>query len=313
MNIKNPKLISAALISIVVVGGLQALIYILNLNQLRIYLHVAFWIYIYLILKITLLYDLHYKNPEAWEQLEAKYPGAKLMQKIKALGKAFWERLAHLRRWSELKQWLNYLILPGFLYWPSVCLFYLHMGDLKTQQLIATLSGFALIFTYWHLKEIFTRKDEQIKTGAITALSLIKLYAAFLVFTSAIGITRHFCLGLEHYALGIFSLSYLLIHQALFQFRLLSLKAVGLTLLFSAIITLFALIVYIHWGLNYFTAGAFLMVWYNFFWNLLHHYAEKHLTWSGLMELLAVTIIASVMLLGATNFRSRISDTCGIS
>lgn len=310
MTTQNQKIISATLISIVAIGGLQALIYILNLNQVRIYLHVAFWIYLYLIVKITLLYDLHFKNPESFTTPEKGFSG--FIHRAHWVLEAFWERLAHLRRWDELKQWLNYLVLPGFLYWPSVCLFYLHMGDLKTQQLIATLSAFAIIFAYWHLKEVFTRKSENLEQGTVTALSIIKLYAAFLVFTAAIGITRHFCLGYELYTVAIFCLSYLLIHQALFQFQLLSLKTVGLTLLLSAIMALFALIVYIHWGLNYFTAGAFLMVWYNFFWNLLHHYAEKHLTWQGLIELFMVTLVASAMLLGATNFRSRISDTCGV-
>lgn len=80
--------------------------------------------------------------------------------------------------------------------------------------------------------------------------------------------------------------------------------------LFACILTLLGLLVFFQWGLNYFTAGALLMVWYNFFWNILHHYLDNSLTPKSFLELAAVTLLVTGMLMGATNFRARVLGSC---
>ena len=73
MGIKRQKIILAGLAAISAWGGLEALIYIVNLNQPAVFFHTAFWIWIFLWLGIALLYDLHFKNPCSLARAKVKH------------------------------------------------------------------------------------------------------------------------------------------------------------------------------------------------------------------------------------------------
>ena len=282
MTLKAQKIISASLVSAATLGGFEALVYILNLNQPVIFLYLAFGIYFYLALKITLLYDLHFKNPGALARATARHESVNhwLYRSIRIVATAFWDRFRHMRRWESFRQWLNYLLLPGLIFWSTVCLFYLNFGRQSIQQVFVCLSAAALVVSYWYLKEVFQRKNEVVDNDVFVVMSAAKVYAAFLIFTAALGISRHFCLPEHLFLLGVFGLTFSLIYQALFQHQRINLKNLGLNLVLSFLLCLVAHLVFVYWGLNYFTGGIFLTAWYNFFWNLFHHKLDHNFSWS---------------------------------
>src|SRR5436190_24037122 len=105
MTYKTQKIISLSLISIVAFGGLQVLVYILDLNQVGTYLTTAFWIYLYLVVKMVVLFDLHFKNPGSWERAKKKHEALThySYRYSRVLLSALWDRLEHFRRWRYLR------------------------------------------------------------------------------------------------------------------------------------------------------------------------------------------------------------------
>ncbi len=312
MTLKQQKIICASLIAIVVVGGLEILALIINLDQPAIFLKTAFVIYLYLLAKMAFLYDLHFKNPGALSRAKTRHESVShwLHRLIRILASAFWDRIQHMRRWTYFRHFQNYLLLPALIFWSTVCLLYLNLGRIMLQQTFIIISSIGLVLTYWHLKEIFHRKKEIVDHGIFVALSAVKLYTAFITFSAVLGIVKFFCLSQNLFVLAVFSLSALLIYQALFQHNLIKLKTLLLGLAAALIMGFAAWQVYGVWGQNYFTAGGFLMVVYNFLWSLYHHYLDKTLTKKSFFELLVLSLIFAMMMIGVTNFRGEIIGAC---
>ena len=141
MTQKTQKIVALFAISLAVLGGFEVLIYILNLNQPAIYFQVAFWIFLYLLFNIVFFFDLHFKNRGSWQRALTRHRqiASVLPRGLKVLASAFWDRFEHLRRWGYLRQWLHFLLLPGFIFWASVSLFYVNFGFIKIQQTILLL------------------------------------------------------------------------------------------------------------------------------------------------------------------------------
>ncbi len=312
MTLKSQKIISCALISLVVVGGFQALIYILNLNQPATYLQVAFWIFAYLIFKILFLFDLHFKKPGSLGRARVMHAGVarKLERNVKILLSALKDRLHHLYKWDYLKQWLHFLLLPGFIFWATISLFYVNFGNLKIQELLALLSSVALILDYWFLKEAFQRGREVVDNDIFVILSMIKIYAATILYGAALAMLRYYCFKPIYFSSEVFGYSFLLIYQALYQHRRINGKNTAIALGISAVMGLAGNQVYIMWGYNYFTAAIFLAALYNLMWGVFHYHLDKALTWRAFLEILAISAIVAGMVFSATNFRARILNDC---
>ncbi len=137
MTLRQQKLFSAISVAISVFGSLQALAYILNLNQLAIFVHLSFWVYLYLIVKMSLLYDLHFKNPGAFARAKILHENIAhwFVRSWKIGFSAFWDRLSHVRKWEHFRQVQNYLVLPGLIFWSTVSLLYLNFGRIFLQQI----------------------------------------------------------------------------------------------------------------------------------------------------------------------------------
>jgi hypothetical protein len=313
MTIKTQKLITTISISLVVIGGFEALIYILNLNDPFRFLRVAFYIYIYLALKMALLYDLHFKNTGALKRARTRHESIRhwLSRTSHIWASAIHDRFQHLMHWKYLRHFFNYLLLPGLVYWGTICLIYLNFGRLALQQTFALLSSAALIVCYWYLKEIFYRKKERVDADIFNTLSVIKLYAAFLLYAGSLGITRHFCLETHHFVIVVFILTFWLMYQAMFQHGFLKGQNLFLALFASFCLAGMAYFVYVYWGLNIYTAGVFLLAWYNFLWGILHHYLEhEKFSWKVFAELFLITILVTAMMFGVTNFKARLLNAC---
>ena len=313
MTLKQQKIISGSLIALVVLGGFEALIYIVNLNQPAIFVQVAFVIYLYLSIKITLLYDLHFKNPGALARARARHESVShwLVRSIKIVFSALGDRFYYLGKKQHFFQFQNYLILPGLLFWPTVIFFYIEMGNTRIQHIFAVVSSAALIINYWYLKEAFLRKSERVDQDIFVALSAIKIYAAALTFGAALVIMRRFCLEPWQFMAAVFSLTFLLVYQALFQHKLFNLANALYTTLISLLQASVGYFVYLYWGYNFFTAAIFMAAIYNLMWNTFHFHLDKKLYKRFFLEILLVSAIIALMVFSVTNFKAQILGGCG--
>lgn len=312
MTLKSQKIITAVLISISVFGGFEALIAILNLNQTTVYLQVTFWIFAYLMLMIVLLFDLHIKNPGSLyraRQRHAHLPET-LNKTTRVLFSALWERFEHLRSWKYIRQWLHFLLLPTFIFWSSVTLFFINLGDLKIQQLLILLSSVALVLDYWYLKETFQRGKELADQDIFVILSMIKIYAIALAYAAALSFLRYYCLNPFYFSLEVFGYTFLMIFQALYVHRRAGGKNMALAVIISLVMGTLGYFVYVLWGYNYYTAAVFMAAVYNLMWGTFHYHIDQTLSWQAFWEILIISGIIVAMLLSVTNFSARISGGC---
>jgi hypothetical protein len=312
MTQKTQKIISTALISLVAFGGLEALIKILNLNQERIFWNAAFWIGFYFFLQISLFFDLHFKNTGSFQRSKSKHESVRhwLFRAFKILGSTLWDRFEHLRKWTVLKHWLNYLILPAFLFWSAVIAIYINFGNVRVQQTYALLSSGALVVCIWYLKEVFSRKKEQVDEDIFVILSVVKIFAVALAYGAGMGIFRRYCIDAQIFSMGVFSVTFLFVYQALFQHNLVRLNTLLTTLIISSVQAVISYYVYVNWGYNYLTAAIFLTAFYNLFWGVFHFYLDKSLTKRAFLEILVICLIVAYLVLINTNFKAQLINAC---
>jgi len=312
MTLKHQRIISIFLIAIVAFGGLEALIYIVNLNQPGLFLKSSLIIYFYLVLKITLLYDLHFKNPGALKRAHAKHEsmGHWLSRAFKIIISALKDRFHYLGKRHHWQNFQNYLILPSILYWSTIALFYIQIGKIKVQHILALIGGAGIVVIYTFLKEAFIRKTEKVERDIFAALTSVKIYTAAIAFGSTMALMRMFCLKPSYYLLAIFSLTFLLIYQALFQHKLWRGKNIAWTAGISAAQATVGYFVYVYWGFNYFTAAIFMAAIYNLMWGTFHYHLDGALTKKVFFEILIISALIAFMVFSVTNFKSTIFGAC---
>lgn len=300
------------LIALVAIGGLEALIYIVNLNQTKIFLQVAFLLFCYLMFKVVFLYDLHVKQPGSFIRAKIKHANVThtVSRWLKIFGSACGDRWFHFRKWEHVSQWLNYLLLPAFIFWSSVIIFYVNLGNTHVQQTVAVLTCVAVTLDYWFLKEAFLRGKEVIDNDIFVALSMVKVYAATVMFGAALAIFRYYCFNPFYFSTAVFAFTFLLIHQSLFRLKFDTSKNILIALLISWVLGIIAQFVYVWWGLNYFTAAILLAVCYNLMWGVFHYFLDKALTWRAFSEILIISLIIVGMVVSVTNFKARILGDC---
>ncbi len=290
MTQKTHKITFAALNALAIAGSFVGLIAILDLNEPTLYIKTAFIVWLFFLLEIALLYDLHFKKHRGFKELR--------------------KRFDHLWEKKFVKAWLHYLILPGLIYWGSLGIFFLNFGFPKIQQIVAGFSSIAIFLNFLYLKEIFSRGKEEVDSDIFVILSVVKIYAATLVFAASLGIVKSYCLETPYFVLAVFCLSFLLVYQALFQHRLISTRNLGKTLLISLAMALAAFAVLVFWNHNYFTAAVLLTVCYNLMWGIFHYHLDRALTLKAFWEIVIISVIVAGMIFSTTNFRARILDAC---
>lgn len=312
MSTKTGKIFGALLNLCIVVGGFEGLIAILNLNQPDLYIRTAFYVGLFYIFQIFLLYDLHLRSAGSFAKAKARHEnaGRSFVKGCKVIGTALWYRCYHLRQGKFFRQWLNYLVLPGMIFWSSITIFFVNFGFPKIQQIFALLSSTALFFNYWYLKEIFSRDKEKVDQDIFVVMSVVKVYASAIVYGAILVLTRSYCLEAHYLVFAVFCCTFLLIYQALFQHRLISIKNLNITLLISAAMAFIGYGVLAFWGYNYFTAAVFMGTCYNLLWAVFHYTLDKALTWAVFWEIFIVSAIICAMVFSVTNFKARILDDC---
>ena len=317
MTHKTQKHILAAVNFLAIFGGLQALAVILNLNQIKIFIHTAIWLWLFLWLEIALLYDFHLKNPGSLKRARAKHESVthQFTRGCKVMASAFWDRSKHLREWHFLQSWLNYLLLPGLLFWSAVGILYANEGVyfFKVQQIVIWLTSLAMLVNYWYLKEIFARNREVVDRDIFVAMSVVKIYTSGLMYAVSLVFVRGYCLSSGYLFFAVFALTFLLLYQALFQHRLIFLKNLLISLGISLIMAAASVCLLALWGYNYFTGAVFLAAAYNLMWAIFHYHLDRALTWKAFWEIFVLSIIIGIMLLSVTNFKARLPDSCRYS
>lgn len=315
MNNRTGKIFGAILNLCIVVGGFEGLIAILNLNQPDLFFRTAFYVGLFYIFQIFLLYDLHLKSSENFKRAQIKHQavGHKFFKTCKVISTALWYRCYHLRKWKFFRQWLNYLVLPGMIFWSSIAIFFVNFGIYRIQQIYVLLSSTALFLNYWYLKEIFSRGKEIVDRDIFVAMSVVKVYASAIIYGAIVVLVRRYCLDAHYLTLAIFCCTFLLIYQALYQHRLINIENLAITLAISIVMAFIGYGVLSFWGYNYFTAAVFMAACYNLLWAVFHYRLDKALTWAAFWEIFVVSVIICAMVFSVTNFRAKILDDCRYS
>jgi len=285
------KIVSVLAIAAISIIGLEGLLYINNLYQPVLYVQLSAIIYLFLLLWLVFIFDLHYKTPLG--------PGLNMTQALK-------HRFRYMLRWEHFRHFQNYMILPGIIYWGSIIVIGINFGHGKLQQYVVIASGLALIGCYSLFKEIFHNKETPISSRSFLVLSYAKLYAAWLIYSAALGIVWFYCFPANVFYLVVYLVTFMLLYQALFQFAAVNYRNILFTAVISLVVAAASIFVYKFWNVNYFSAGLFLTAIYNLFWGLMYHSAKKTLRREVVLEQLAIFTLIVVMVFGVTDFHARI-------
>ena len=294
-QITYQRIVSVITVSILSFIGLQALVQIANLYQNRIYVYSALAIYAILLFWLYFIFDLHFKPGKEPVTFALHY---------------FKKRFHHFMSWEHFRHFQNYLLLPGLLYWGAVILIGINFQRHAIQNFVAIVTSIGLVVAFSLFKEIFHTKKAPIANGHFIALTYVKLYAAWLVYSSALGIVWYECLPPFYFYFLVFIASLMLLYQALFQFGAIGYRNVRLVTLASILIAIVSYFVFQFWNVNYFSAGILLAAVYNLLWAIIFHMINKNMTKEVALEHIAIFTLIAIMVFGTTNFKATI-DRCG--
>lgn len=280
--------------------GMELASFVLGLNEVAIFIGISFAVYVFLVIWQIFIFDLHSKH-------------------IGALIRSVSERFWYLRSGHHFLHFVNYLILPGIIYWMTVIVLYLEPFDELIKQVWIIFSGLALAISQWYMKTVFLAHKEA-PSAARQFIFLAKLYASYIAFVAAFGISRYFgylpweirpegyfTLGAPAFSVIIFCVTVLLLFQALFQHHYVGFKILKYLFATGLGLAVIAYALFYFWNVNYYSGALVMTGVYNTVWGLLHHkYIDKNLTRTIMYEYLAVLFVILVMVFSTTNFAERI-------
>lgn len=299
MGERKQKFVSTLFVSFTAFLGFEALSDILSAYQIQTFVKVSLWVYAFHIIWLTFLFDLHFKNRGVIATAHLDLKG------LKFFWRALKDRTAHVFTWKYYRHYQNYLILPGLLYWSIVILLFLNPFKEPLKQLIIITGTACMSTAYWYMKEMFSRNMEASEWG-IKVLALVKVLAAFFIYAAAFGITWYYGFGLDFLLPAVFSVTFLLVYQALFQHKLLTFNLYFLILGIAGVCSLASFWVYQYWNWNYLSGALIVLAIYNTLWGFLHHHLEKTLTRKLVVEYTLMLVVILSILIAGTNFSSRI-------
>lgn len=307
ISLEKQKFVIILIAALAAALGFQAASFSLSQNEVRSFLAISLYVYLFLVFWQMFIFDLHLKTTRT---------SADLARTVAEGIKARWDYLRHKHHWLEFQ---NYLILPGIIYWMTVMMLYLNPFSTLTKQVFILLSSLGLAISFWYLKTVFLSHRDA-PHSARQMIFLTKLYASYLAFAAMFGLSRYFgpvpeaikyagyfTLGSPWFVFLVSSVSLLLLYQALFQhhhveFRLM--KYVFASVLFLGALAYF---IYEFWNVNYYSGALVLTAFYNTIWGMIHHrYIDRNLTRTIMYEYLAVLFVVLVIVISTTNFAERI-------
>lgn len=299
MNEQKNKILSIVIVAATALLGFEAISYTIRIYQLRPALHLSIYVYAFHIFWLAFVFDLHFKKRGVWAMLRPSHSGLHL----------FWaglkERWAHLGQWAYLRHFLNYLVLPGILYWATVVLLFLNPFNHALKQSLIVAATFALSVAYWFMKEHVSRQLEH-RASWIRVLAVVKLLAAGLAYAALLGVTFRYGFGGAFLLSSTMIVTFLLVYQALFQHRLLTWQTFLWVVAIALGLGVCAFWVFRYWNTQYFTGGLVMLAVYNTLWGLLHHYLDQTLTRRVVLDYLMMAVFVISVLLASHNFHQQI-------
>jgi hypothetical protein len=294
------KFLSSVIATTVSFLGFEALSLILGQTyQIRHYMWVAFYVYVFHVLWLLFLFDLHLKKRGVLAYARANHQGLVMFVH------AFKLRVDHVLNWHYLRHYLNYLILPTIMYWSVVVLMAINPFQAELKQFIILGSTFSLGVAYWYLKEVFSKNFELHHFG-VKVLSLVKLLAAYFFYAAIIGYTFYFGLSVTFLFICVAGGTFLLLYQALFQRRLVTPGMLLIIFLISLILAFISVWIFNSWNENYLSAGLIMLAIYNAAWGMLHHHLDNNLTRRLVFEYLLLLFLVLSIVLAGHDFTPRI-------
>ena len=297
---QREKYLSNLIVTLGAFLGFEAISYAIGIYQLKQSMYLAFYIYAFHIFWLTFLFDLHFKKRGVLAYARMNHTGMKM----------FWEalkdRLAHIRKWEYIRHYQNYLVLPGTLYWSVVILLFLNPFKDGLKQIIILSATFAMSVAYWYMKEHVSRQLEHQEVW-IKVLAVVKLFAAFLIYSAILGVTFNYAYDASFLLSCVFTLTFLLVYQALFQHRLLNFEIFVWIIIIGFAMAVVSYWVYQNWNTQYFSGGLVLLAVYNMLWGILHNYLDKTLTRKIVFEYFIMMVLIISVLLASHNFNQRIN------
>jgi hypothetical protein len=279
--------------------GLQALSFSIGIFQLKSSVALAFYLYAFLVVWMTFLFDLHLKKRGVLANARLNHKGFKMVWE------AFKERVDYVRHWKNWRHFQNYLLMPCVIYWSVFALMVMNPFDAVLKQGIIVSSSIALTVTYWFLKEHVSRQLESTSSW-VHLLSATKLFAAFLAYSALVGITFNYGYNLEFLVLWVFAVTFFLVYQALFQHDKINFQSTLWIVMFAVVQALSAYWIYANWNTEYFAAGVAMVAVYNTLWGLLHHHLDKNLSRKVVFEYLTMLVLVISILFANHNFNQKV-------
>lgn len=299
MTEKNHKILANVIITAKSFIGFQILAFLASIYQFDIYFKVSIYFFIFHVFWLAFLFDLRFRNRGVIGNAKLNYKG------LSMFWQAFKARVVHIFNWHYFSHLLAFLVLPNLIFWSTVVLISLNPFREQVKQLIVLGSTINISVAYWYFNERFTRKLEVHELG-LKVLNLVKLYTAYLVFSSILGLTWYFGLGLDFLIPSIFVFAFLLLYQALFQHRLFRLWSEIYVLGIAGISALVAWWLFNFWNVQYLTGGLVILAVYNAFWGILHHYLDRTLTSKIVWEYLFMMLVIFSLLFATHDFAARV-------
>ncbi|PIR97320.1 MAG: hypothetical protein COT91_01970 [Candidatus Doudnabacteria bacterium CG10_big_fil_rev_8_21_14_0_10_41_10] len=294
-------------ISLLIFLGFQALSYIIGLNETTTFLLVAVVLYLYMVFKLTFIFDLNLKKARAWEESVKHYKAFDTipLRNTRIILRAIKLRFHYLTHWSNWRHFQNYLILPGFLYWSIIILFFLNPFDLIAKQIFVVVGTLLLTVILWHFKMVF------ITYGKASIILRYLLFAStiltsFLIFSGILGLKWYFGISDMNFITAIFASAFLLFYQSLFHRDKVNLKNLFFVLLGVALVALGGYFITLYWRVNFYSAGALLAGVAYTYWGIFLLHLTKRLTFRQVMEHAWVMAFVLLYVLATTNFSARI-------
>lgn len=303
----NRKLFMISSVSLLVFLGFQALSYIIGLNEVSIFLTVAASLYLYLLIKISFVFDLNLKKARAYEEATEYYNKLKLvpLKELRIVFRGTWVRFQYLRHWRNWRHFQNYLILPGFVYWGVIILLFLNPFTLLTKQLLIIFGTILMTVVMWHFKMVFiTYGRASVKLRYLMFSSMI--LSLFLIHSGMLGLKWYFAESTPVYIVAVFACSFLLFYQSLFHRAAVNFKNISTVFLGALIMAAVAWLVVSIWTVNYYSAGALLAGIGYTYWGLFLLHLAKKLTLRQVLEHAWVMVFVLFFVLATTNFSARV-------
>lgn len=299
MSEQKQKYLSNFIVTLGAFLGFEAVSYAIGMFQLKIGLYLSLYIYAFHIFWLTFLFDLHLKKRGVLAIARLNFKG------VKIFWEAFKQRLEHLSKWEYLRHYQNYLVLPGMIYWGAVSLLFLNPFKGELKQMIVWSATFAMSVAYWFMKEHISRRLEA-EFSWIKILSLVKLYAAFLLYSALIGVSFRYGFSVGFLMAATMTITFLLVYQALFQHHLLNFHIFVWNIIIALVMGIVAAWVYTYWNEEYFTGGLVMLAVYNTMWGILHHHLDQTLSRKIMLEYVVMMILIISFLVAGHNFNQRV-------